>query len=129
MLTAITLVAVGGALGAVARFATVVLMQQVFGATYPIGTWVVNCLGSFLVGLLMIIIVDRAVNADYWRLLTVVGFMGGYTTFSSYSWETWVLYQQGAWLAAVMNVLLSNVCSLLLVVLGVLCGRWIVGMN
>lgn len=126
MLIAVTMVALGGALGTLTRFGTVALMHQTFGNNYPIGTWIVNSLGSFLAGVVMIIILERmTTDGEHWRLFTMVGFMGGYTTFSSYAWETWLLYQQGDWFAALLNVVLNNFCALLLVVLGVMCGRWI----
>lgn len=123
MFTAMLAVACGGTLGAVARFLTVTLVLELFGTRYPYGTWVVNCIGSFLAGFLMVLIMERFASGEYWRLFLVVGFLGAYTTFSSFSWETWVLYQNGQWFAALLNVILNNVGALAMALLGIHCGR------
>ncbi|KTC96402.1 fluoride efflux transporter CrcB [Legionella feeleii] len=123
MLASVLAVACGGTLGAVARFATVSIMQHALGSRYPYGTWVVNSLGSFLAGFLIILLTERFAVGDYWRLVLVVGFLGAYTTFSSFAWETWILYQNGQVLAAVLNILFNNVGSLAMVLLGIYCGR------
>ncbi|MDI9817823.1 MULTISPECIES: fluoride efflux transporter CrcB [unclassified Legionella] len=118
-------VALGGAIGAVSRFATVVLMQNLLGSRYPYGTLMVNCIGSFLAGFLMILIMERMAASDYWRLFLVVGFLGAYTTFSSFSWETWALYQNGQSVTALFNVIINNLGSLTLALLGIHCARLI----
>ena len=123
MLASVLAVACGGTLGAVARFATVSIMHRVLGSRYPYGTWVVNSLGSFLAGFLIILLTERFAVGDYWRLVLVVGFLGAYTTFSSFAWETWVLYQNGQVLAAALNILFNNIGSLAIVLLGIYCGR------
>ncbi|MCC5015813.1 MULTISPECIES: fluoride efflux transporter CrcB [unclassified Legionella] len=123
MLASVLAVACGGTLGAVARFATVSIMHRVLGSRYPYGTWVVNSLGSFLAGFLIILLTERFAVGDYWRLVLVVGFLGAYTTFSSFAWETWVLYQNGQVLAAALNILFNNIGSLAMVLLGIYCGR------
>ncbi|MDX1837724.1 fluoride efflux transporter CrcB [Legionella taurinensis] len=128
MWAAIGTVACGGALGAVSRFGSVALMAKLFGSHYPVGTWFVNWLGSFLAGLIMILLLERFAVTDYWRLFLVVGFLGGFTTFSSYSWETWVLFEGGEHVAALLNMALNNVCALGMAFVGIIVGRWIGGM-
>ncbi|CEK09703.1 fluoride efflux transporter CrcB [Legionella hackeliae] len=123
MLLSLLAIACGGAMGAVVRFATVVLMQKVLGYNYPYGTLAVNCIGSFLAGLIMVFLLERVAAAEFWRLVLVVGFLGAYTTFSSYSWETWVLYQKGNSLAALTNIVLNNVGALVMVFIGIYFGR------
>ena len=126
MLSVIFGVACGGALGAVARFATVTLTQTLCGPRFPYGTLFVNCLGSFLIGLIMNFLMERyAGSAEPWRLFLVVGFLGAYTTFSSFAWETWMLYLNGQWLAAAGNILLNNIGTLFLVFVGIQTGRLI----
>lgn len=118
-------VACGGTLGATARLATVTIMQKLLGSNYPYGTLVVNCIGSFLAGLIMIFIMERLVDAEFWRLFLVVGFLGAYTTFSSFSWETWMLYQNGYVATALGNILFNNVGALVFAFIGMRCGRLI----
>jgi len=127
MFVPVIAVACGGALGAVARFATVMLSQFLFGARFPVGTLLVNCLGSFLIGLFMSLYMDRLADFEYWRLFIVVGFLGAYTTFSSFAWDTWVLYLDGQWVAASLNVLLNNVSTIALLLVGILAGRLLGG--
>ena len=85
------IIACGGALGSVCRFATNMLAIKVLGADFPYGTLIVNSLGCFLAGFFMIVAMDRYAANDLWRLFFMIGFLGAYTTFSSFSWETWFL--------------------------------------
>ncbi|STX28064.1 camphor resistance [Legionella beliardensis] len=120
-------VAVGGALGAMARFGTVTLVQELFGLRFPFGTLVVNTIGSFLAGFIMIILLERFAVGDAWRLFLVVGFLGAYTTFSSFAWETWALIESGKVLFFWLNILLNNVFSLSFAFLGIHLARWLGG--
>ncbi len=124
MLKSVIVVASGGAFGAVARFLTITATQLLFNGRFPLGTLLVNCLGSFLIGLFMSLYMERLADVEYWRLLIVVGFLGGYTTFSTFAWETWALYMNGQWLMALLNLLLNNFIAIVLVVLGLLLGRF-----
>lgn len=124
MLTQIIAVASGGAIGSICRYLTVTLMQQSVGSYFPHGTLLVNSIGSFFAGFLMILIMERFTGNDHWRLFLMVGFLGGYTTFSSFSWETWSLYQNGKIMAALLNVVLNNAASLTLAFIGIQLGRW-----
>ena len=123
MFLSIVAVACGGALGAVARFVSVVISQYMFGERFPMGTLFVNCVGSFLIGLFMSLCMDRLADVEYWRLFVVVGFLGAYTTFSSFAWDTLVLYTNGQWLAASMNILLNNVITIAVLLMGMHLGR------
>jgi len=117
-------VALGGACGAVVRFLVSSGIYQWLGRGFPYGTLVVNILGSFLIGLLTeSLILQRITLALDYRAAILVGFIGAFTTFSTFSLETFYLIEQGNLTRAGMNVLVSVSACLLAVWLGLLCGR------
>lgn len=116
-------IAFGGALGAVARFLASTGVYRMAGRDFPYGTLAVNVLGSLLMGLLYILLVERASLGAEWRALILVGFLGAFTTFSTFSIETLNLIEAGEPLRALTNVLISVVSCLLAAWLGVLLGR------
>jgi CrcB protein len=82
------------------RYVVSITIMQRFAGRFPLGTFVINITGSFLIGLLMPLLTERFVLSPNWRLLLVVGFLGGYTTFSSFEYETVQSVRAGAqWLA------------------------------
>ena len=97
----------GGALGAASRFAVGTLLLKLYSAAFPLGTFLVNVSGSFLIGVLMMWFVNRPAINPNWRLFLVTGILGGYTTFSSFEWETFAAWRGGAGAVALLNVLLS----------------------
>ena len=105
-------VGIGGFLGANARYAMGLLVADRLGSGYPWGTFLVNLTGSVLIGVLLTILLDRAVADPFWRLVLVIGFLGGYTTFSSYTFEAVALARDGEWATAGLYVLGSNVLGL-----------------
>lgn len=107
----IWLVALGGALGSVARFALGSLVQERAG-TFPVGTLVVNISGSLLLALIMEYALATPAVSRETRVLLTTGFCGGYTTFSTFSYETIRLAQEGDYRRAGLYVLLSVVGSL-----------------
>lgn len=121
------LIAAGGAIGALSRFGSNQLALKWAGLSFPYGTLLVNTLGSLLAGFFMIVVMDRFAQSDHWRLFFMIGFLGGFTTFSSYAWETFVLFQDGEMVKALFNILTNNVCALLAVFLGAHLGRWLGG--
>lgn len=123
MFMALLVVATGGALGAVARFGLVSFAHRCISEHYPVGTALVNGLGSFLVGFLMMIIMERVASPEPYRLFLVVGFLGAFTTFSAYAWESLALYQNGQGWAALVNILINNILSLAMVTVGVMTAR------
>lgn len=116
-------VAVGGAIGAMARFGAVRLLTQWFGATFPYGTLAVNVSGSLIVGMLYVVLVERVGVAEEWRSLLIVGVLGGFTTFSAFSLETIRLLESGGLLSALSNVLLNVVLCLSCCALGLYLAR------
>ena len=93
------------------------------GGTLPWGTFVINVSGSFLVGLLFALIVERATMPAAVRGPLMIGFLGAYTTFSTLAFESWRMIEDGAWLYASANLAGSIVVGILAVVAGVALGR------
>jgi CrcB protein len=103
----IFLIGIGGFIGAVARYGMAVWVGQRWGRSFPLGTFIINVSGSFLIGLLMTLFTERFLVNPQWRLFMVVGFLGAYTTFSTFEYETGTLLRDGEWLIAGMNVVFS----------------------
>ncbi|MCL7421652.1 MAG: fluoride efflux transporter CrcB [Methylobacter sp.] len=117
-------VALGGSLGSVLRFLVSTGVYQWLGRGFPYGTLAVNVIGSFLIGLLAeALILQRITFAMEYRAAILVGILGGFTTFSSFSLETIYLMEQGNFTKAGLNVLISISAGLLAVWLGLLSGR------
>jgi fluoride exporter len=113
------MVVVGGAAGSLMRYVLGTAIMSRTGGRFPFGTVVINITGSFLIGLLMTLLTERLSPHPNWRLLLVVGFLGGYTTFSSFEWETFGLMRDGARWLGLLNVIGSVVIGYLAVWLGV----------
>jgi len=93
------LVLAGGAVGCLTRFVVGTAIVARLGGRFPYGTVFINITGSFLIGFAMTFLTERSHLSPNWRFLIVVGFLGGYTTFSSFQWETLNLMKDGSrWL-------------------------------
>ena len=117
------LVVIGGGAGALARYVGASAIMTRFGGKFPLGTLVINVTGSFLIGFLMTILTERFKLDPNWRLLLVVGFLGGYTTFSSFEWETYTAVREGALWTGMFNVVSSIVVGYVAVWLGAMLAR------
>tara|TARA_B110000305_G_C18974434_1_gene418637 strand:- start:12 stop:383 length:372 start_codon:yes stop_codon:yes gene_type:complete len=106
-------VAFGGALGAMGRFAINAALMPLFGSRLPMSTLVVNVVGSALMGLCYVLIIERGVLPAEFRNLLMVGFLGAFTTFSSFSLDTLALWQNGQPVLAAAYVVLSVVLCLM----------------
>jgi CrcB protein len=111
-------VGLGGFVGANARYALSVWLIERLGVAFPFHTLLINVSGSLVVGVLVTLFTERLVVDPAWRLLLVVGFLGGYTTFSSYTFEALALVEAGDWPAAAWYVLSSNGLGLIAVFVG-----------
>ncbi len=121
----LALVGAGGALGAIARFLINRLALEWFGPHFPYGTLFINLSGSFLIGLFLTALSERLVAAPEYRLFFAVGFLGAYTTFSTWTYESAALLTEGASLAALFNLFGSLALGMLAVFLGIACGRFL----
>src|SRR6266436_3169112 len=115
----LTLIAIFGAIGTLARYGLQGVVQIRADLTFPYGTLLVNLSGCFLLGLIGQFTLNRLVISPDWRVAIGVGFFGGYTTFSSFGWETAKMLEEGAWFRASAYVGTSVVAGLLLSVAGV----------
>ena len=123
-MSAVILIAVGSALGGVARYGTGIFAASQFGAAFPWGTLIVNIVGSFIIGLATAATGPDGpwpLQPDY-RLFITVGFCGGFTTFSAFSMQTLDLMQSGQWGAAALNTVGSVVLCLIAVWAGFAAG-------
>ena len=113
------LIAVFGAVGTLARYGLQGLVQIRMGSTFPFGTLLINLTGCFLLGLIGQVTLNRMIVPPEWRVAIAVGFFGGYTTFSSFGWETAKMLESGEWLRATTYVASSVIFGLLLSVVGI----------
>jgi CrcB protein len=117
------LVGLGGFLGAVARFALGSWAAQKWGAGFPYGTLLINVSGSFVLGLFISAGASRLALDPRWRLFFVIGFLGAYTTFSTFTYETIQLLLANHWRPALAYVAASNVLGVGAALLGIGLGR------
>jgi len=116
-------IAGGGALGALGRFWVSTGVYRVLGRDFPWGTMAVNVLGSFLMGLLFVLFIERLAVGPEARSAALIGFLGAFTTFSTFSLETLTLIEEGLLGRALLNVGVSVLVCLLVCWAGVLLGR------
>lgn len=121
------LVGLGSFVGGNARYILARWVGGMIDARFPLGTFLINVSGSFVLGLLGGLLAQRAVaHPDAVRLALGVGFCGGFTTFSTFEFETHALFEDGIWLTAVTNMFLSLFAGLVAVRLGVVAARsWV----
>ncbi len=119
----LVLIAVGGAAGTVARYLVQGWVGDLTKGQLPWGTLIVNVSGSFVLGLVFALAIDRSVLPTELRLPLMVGFLGAYTTFSTLMLESWRLVEDGALMTALVNIVGSSLLGLLAVFAGLALGR------
>ncbi len=119
----VALVFLGGGIGAVARYALQGLVYRFLTATFPYGTLAVNIVGSFLIGFLMSFFEERFLVAPALRIFLTIGVLGGFTTFSSFSYETVMLLRTGSYALGLANVLASVGICLGATLIGMIAGK------
>lgn len=113
-------IALGGALGSIGRFAVVSYLTPLFNFRFPFGTFAVNVIGSFLIGVAYVVLVEKTASPAEWRLFFMTGLLGGFTTFSAFSLELLQLWQGGHLFNAFIYALGSVAVCLLMVFMGAL---------
>lgn len=116
-------IAFGGSIGAVLRYLTSTGLHHMVGRAFPYGTLLVNVLGSLIMGFLYVLLVERLALSVEWRAVVLIGMLGAFTTFSTFSMETFALFEDGENVKALVNILLSVSLCLIAVWLGVATGR------
>lgn len=119
------MIGIGGFVGAVARYALGVYIGSRYGIRFPLGTFVINISGSFLLGVVLTLL-DRTTASATWRYLIPIGFIGAYTTFSTFEYETLRAMQDGQVTTGILNVGLSLIVGFAAVWLGAILGKVIV---
>jgi len=114
----ILLIAIGGAIGSVGRYGCQKWIYQLFPHPFPLGTFVVNILGSLLIGLFFGLSEKGNIMSPEWRIFLTTGLCGGYTTFSTFSFESLVLLKEGNYGYALLYIVLSVVLGLMAVWFG-----------
>ncbi len=118
------LVGVGGFIGANTRFVVARLVGGLFETKFPLGTFVINISGSFLLGVLGTLVAQKVMpNSESMRLALGVGFLGAFTTFSTFEFETHALFDDGSWLTATTNIFASLFVGLLAVRAGIVVAK------
>jgi CrcB protein len=103
------IVVLGGGVGSLARYVLGTAIMSRFGGKFPLGTMVINVTGSFAIGVLMTLVTERLQLHPYWRLGLVIGFLGGYTTFSSLEYESLRAVREGGLIPGLFNMVGSVV--------------------
>jgi CrcB protein len=123
MMSHFLMISIGAVLGANARYWIGGWAGERFGSMFPYGNLIVNLTGSFLLGLFMTLTTERFILDPRWRVLIAIGFLGSYTTFSSYTYESLTLLLTGQWKLGLLNLFGSSALGGIAVTLGVLLGR------
>ncbi len=113
----------GGFIGAVFRYWLSGWSYNILGAKLPYGTLIVNVIGSFCLGLFITLVTTKFIVSDVTRNLIAIGLLGAFTTFSTFSYETIALVQNGLILKALVNILLNVFLALIAVWVGIITGR------
>jgi fluoride exporter len=117
------IIGVGAFLGANARYLLGSWAAQKWGANFPYGTLIINVTGSLLLGIFLVATTERYMVDPRWRLFFAIGFLGAYTTFSTYTYESVRLLMDGNWGLGIFNLFASNFLGVLAVIVGIAIGK------
>ncbi len=125
----VVLVAIGGGLGSILRYLTSGLAARWLGLDFPYGTLIVNVVGSFLIGVVQALAEEASVMPEPARLFLSAGVMGGFTTYSAFSYETVRLVELDAFGRALANVVITTLVCIGVCVLGIATGRYVLSLR
>lgn len=114
---------IAGVAGTLARYFLGGFVQRTYGGVFPWGTFAVNMAGCFLFGFVWTLAEERLIISGQARLIILVGFMGAFTTFSSFMFESGALMRDSQFIAAFANIISQNVCGLIFLFIGFFAGR------
>jgi CrcB protein len=118
-------ISIGAIVGANLRYFVGQSVAKLLSSSLPYGTLIINITGSFILGFFLVWTGERVLADPRWRMLIAIGFCGGYTTFSSFAYETFALFEQGRFAASALNVMVTNILCLLAVMAGAAIARGI----
>ncbi len=127
MIWTVLQVALGGAIGASGRFMTGAAAARLFGTGFPVGTLAVNVVGSFLMGLAFVFLLDRESGVSPYFPFVMTGVLGGFTTFSAFSLDVWVLFERGKIISGSLYLGGSVGLSILALIAGIALAKGLVG--
>lgn len=119
----VLLISLGAIIGANLRYFVAQYVTKLFPSSFPFGTLIINISASFILGFFLIWTSERVLADPRWRLFVAVGFCATYSTYSSYAFETFALFERGQLALAALNVLASNAVCFIAVVLGAMLAR------
>lgn len=122
-MTQVLAVALGGALGALARYGVGLFVGERFPTRFPLATLIVNVVGSFVIGFFLTLASERVQISPFWRLAVAVGFVGAFTTFSTFEFETFKLVEAGDAFIGLLNVIVSVTLGFLALWAGIVAAR------
>jgi len=120
-LTLLIIIGIGGFFGAISRFLLASFMQKTFSTLFPIGTLTVNIVGSFIIGIMVVIFEN--ISAPEYKALIMTGFLGALTTFSTFSLESVVMLQEGDYYRFALNIILNVTFSIIATIIAILIMR------
>ncbi len=125
MLKELMWIAVAGAIGTLCRYWLSGLVQKLGGASFPWGTFAVNASGCLLFGLMWSLCEERMVVSGQTRMIVLTGFMGAFTTFSTFAFESAAMLEDSQWTLALVNAVGQNLIGISCILIGLAAGRWL----
>jgi len=122
-LQTVLLISIGAIIGANLRYFVAQYVARILPSSFPLGTLIINITASFILGFFLIWTTERVLADPRWRLFIAVGFCATYSTYSSFAYETFALFEKGQMALAALNILGTNVVCLIAVMLGAMLAR------
>ena len=117
-------IACGGAIGALSRFGLQQWLSTIYNGRFPLAIFVANSIGSLCLGLFYVLIVEKGIVPEVWRPFLIIGLIGAFTTFSTFSLDSIRLIEEGNWSMALGNIVANLVAGLVGAYVGMSIGRW-----